>query len=110
MTLPVLGLYLAAALAEIVGCFTFWMWARLDRSPLWLAPGMVALALFAWLLTHAPADTAGRSFAVYGGVYICASLLWMWVAEQTRPDLWDVLGGAICLFGAALILWAPRAS
>ncbi|ADO41271.1 YnfA family protein [Ketogulonicigenium vulgare] len=108
--MQVLGLYLAAAAAEILGCFAFWMWARLDRSVLWLAPGVVSLAVFAYLLTHAPADTAGRSFAVYGGVYIVASLLWMWIAEQTRPDQWDVLGGVICLIGAAIILWAPRAA
>lgn len=26
-------IYLAAALAEIAGCFAFWAWLKLDRSP-----------------------------------------------------------------------------
>ena len=33
--------YLTAALAEIAGCFAFWAWLRLGKSPLWLAPGVV---------------------------------------------------------------------
>ena len=106
--MQVLALYAAAALAEIFGCFAFWMWFRLDRSALWLAPGMVSLALFAWLLTFSPADQAGRAFAVYGGVYIAASILWLWLAEGRRPDQWDLVGSVVCLIGAAIILWGPR--
>lgn len=33
-------IYALAALAEIAGCFAFWAWIRLDRSPLWLLPGI----------------------------------------------------------------------
>ncbi len=101
-------IYVAAALAEIAGCFAFWAWLRLDRSALWLAPGLVALALFAWLLTRIEADFAGRAYAAYGGVYIVASLAWLWAVEGTRPDRWDLIGGAICLVGAAVILFGPR--
>lgn len=108
--LTTLGLYAFAALAEIAGCFAFWAWARLDRSPLWLGPGMVALAAFAWALTRVEADFAGRSYAAYGGVYVCASLVWLWLAEGQRPDPWDVTGGVIVLLGAAVILFAPRAA
>jgi small multidrug resistance family-3 protein len=100
--------YGAAALAEIAGCFAFWAWLRLDRSPLWLIPGMAALALFAWLLTLIDSDVAGRAFAAYGGVYLTASLLWMWAVEGARPDRWDMAGGALCLIGAAVILAAHR--
>ena len=102
--------YLAAALAEIGGCFAFWAWARLDRSPVWLVPGVAALCLFAFLLTLVEADHAGRAFAAYGGVYILASLVWLWAVEGARPDRWDVIGVAICLVGAAVILWGPRAA
>lgn len=101
-------IYLLAAGAEIAGCFAFWAWLRLERSPLWLIPGMAALALFAWLLTRVETDAAGRAYAAYGGVYIAASLAWLWAVEGARPDRWDVLGGAVCLAGAAIILWAPR--
>ena len=51
--------YVGAALAEIAGCFAFWAWLRLDKSALWLVPGMVSLAIFAWLLTLADVQAAG---------------------------------------------------
>lgn len=102
--------YLGAALAEIGGCFAFWAWLRLDKSPLWLVPGMASLALFAWLLTLVESDAAGRAYAAYGGVYICASLAWLWAVEGLRPDGWDVTGAAICLLGATVIIMAPRAA
>ncbi|KAA0581215.1 YnfA family protein [Azospirillum sp. B21] len=106
---PTLALYGAAALAEIAGCFAFWAWARLDRSPWWTLPGVASLCLFAWLLTWADADFAGRAYAAYGGVYIAASLLWLWLVEGARPDRWDAGGALLCLVGAAIILAGPRA-
>ncbi|MWB77254.1 YnfA family protein [Pseudooceanicola sp. 216_PA32_1] len=103
-----LAIYLAAAVAELTGCFAVWAWARLDRSPLWLVPGMASLALFAWLLTLSAADQSGRAFAIYGGVYIVASLVWLWLVDGQRPDVWDIAGATVCLAGAAIMLWAPR--
>lgn len=103
-------IYIAAAVAEIAGCFAFWAWLKLDRSALWLIPGLASLILFAWLLTQVPAGAAGRAFAAYGGVYIVAALVWMATVEGARPDRWDLLGAAICLIGAALILLGPRAA
>lgn len=100
--------YAIAAFAEIAGCFAFWAWLRLDRSWLWLLPGMASLALFAVLLARVPADAAGRAFAAYGGVYICASLGWLWAVEGVRPDRWDAIGALLCLAGAAMILMGPR--
>ncbi len=101
-------LYAAAAAAEIFGCFAFWLWLRLDRTALWLAPGVVSLVLFAYILTRIDAAFAGRTFAAYGGVYIVASLVWLWAVEGRMPDRWDLLGGAICLAGSAVILLGPR--
>lgn len=101
--------YSAAALAEIAGCFTFWAWLRLGKSAWWLAPGMISLGLFAYLLTRVDSEAAGRAFAAYGGVYIAASILWLWLAEGHQPDRWDLTGAAICLSGMAVILFGPRA-
>ena len=106
---PIL-IYPLAALAEIGGCFAFWAWLKLDWSPLWVAPGVVGLITFAWLLTLIPSDAAGRAFAAYGGVYICASLIWMALVEKTPPDRRDVLGGLVCLVGAGIIRFGPRAA
>lgn len=102
--------YVGAAVAEIAGCFAFWAWLRLGKSALWAIPGVVALVAFALLLTRVESAFAGRAFAAYGGVYIAASLLWLWLAEGTRPDRWDLIGAVVCLSGAAIILFGPRAA
>ncbi len=105
--LPGCDIYPLAALAEIAGCFAIWIWWR-GATQLWLLPGIMSLALFGWLLAQVEAAFAGRAFAAYGGVYIVASLFWMWGAEGQRPDVWDLAGAGLCLAGAALILAAPR--
>lgn len=101
--------YLGAAIAEIAGCFAFWAWARLDKSVWWLLPGLASLSLFAYLLTLVESPAAGRAFAAYGGVYIASSLAWLWLVEGVRPDRWDLVGAAVCLAGAAIIIAGPRA-
>ena len=103
-------IYLAAALAEIGGCFAVWAWWRSGASGLWLLPGGAALAAFAFLLALVPSDQAGRAYAAYGGVYIVASLTWLWAVEGARPDRWDLIGAGLALIGAALILWGPRSA
>ncbi|NWG46760.1 MAG: YnfA family protein [Alphaproteobacteria bacterium] len=103
-----LAIYIGAAIAEIAGCFAVWAWLRLDRSILWVIPGLCCLALFAWLLTLSPAAHAGRAFAAYGGIYISASLVWLAAVEGLRPDRWDLIGATVCIAGAALILYGPR--
>lgn len=102
-------LYALAAIFEIAGCFAFWAWLKLEKPIWWLAPGMVSLALFAWLLTLVPSEAAGRTFAAYGGIYIVASLLWLWLVESRVPDRYDISGALICLAGASLILFGSRA-
>lgn len=102
------ALYLAAAIAEIAGCFSFWAWLRLGKSAWWLAPGVLSLAAFAYLLTLIDSPAAGRVYAAYGGVYIASSLAWLWLAEGVEPDHWDISGAAICLVGAAVIIAGPR--
>ncbi|GLS35927.1 UPF0060 membrane protein [Mesorhizobium tianshanense] len=101
-------IYIVAALAEIAGCFSIWAWWRLEKSPLWLVPGMVSLALFGFLLALVDISAAGRAYAAYGGIYIGASLGWLWLVEGVRPDRWDLAGAALCIVGASVILLAPR--
>ncbi len=80
-----IAVYAFAAVAEIAGCFAVWAVLRLDASRWWLAAGLVSLVIFAMALTRVDAEFAGRAYAAYGGVYILASLLWMWGAEGMRP-------------------------
>lgn len=98
-------LYLAAALAEIAGCFSFWMWLLSGRSARVLGPGVASLVLFAWLLTRVDSASAGRAYAAYGSVYIVTSLAWLWAVERVRPDRSDIAGAALCLLGAGVILF-----
>jgi len=103
-----LAAFIGAAVLEIAGCFAFWSWLKLGKSALWLIPGVIALAGFAYLLTLVDAAFAGRAYAAYGGIYIAAALVWGWMIEGQRPDTWDLSGAAICLVGMAVILFGPR--
>ena len=103
-------IYIGAAIAEIVGCFSFWAWLKLGK-PVWvLVPGVVSLALFAYLLTLVDSGHAGRAYAAYGGVYIVASLVWLWLVEGARPSMYDLAGSALCVLGAVVILLGARAA
>lgn len=100
-------LYALTALAEILGCYLFYMMLREGRSA-WLSiPAVVSLLAFAWLLTLHPA-ASGRVYAAYGGVYVVAALLWLWAVDGVRPSAWDAAGGALCLVGMAVIAMQPR--
>ena len=100
--------YIGAAITEIAGCFAFWAWLRMDKSPWWLVPGVASLCAFAYLLTLVDTEHAGRAYAAYGGIYILSALMWLWLAEGVVPDRWDIAGSAVCLLGAGLILFGPR--
>jgi small multidrug resistance family-3 protein len=102
--------YAIAALGEIAGCFAFWAWLRLGKTPFWTIPGGVSLAVFALALTKVDASSAGRAYAAYGGVYILGSIVWLWRVEGVTPDRWDIIGCAICLAGSAVILLGPRST
>ncbi len=105
--LTTIALFIATALAEIVGCYLPWLWLRQGHSVWLLLPATVSLALFAWLLTLHPA-AAGRVYAAYGGVYVAVALVWLWAVDGIRPNAWDWLGVAVTLCGMAIIAFAPR--
>ncbi len=101
-------LFLLAALGEISGCYAFWAWLRLEKSSLWIIPGILALIVFAYALTRVDASNAGRVYAAYGGIYILSSLFWLWLAEGVKPDKWDLLGVSISLVGTIVILFGSH--
>src|ERR1700704_4942886 len=96
--------YAGAAVAEIAGCFAFWAWLRLGKTVFWLILGMGSLALFAYLLTLVEGDAAGRAYATYGGIYIVASLVWMWLVEGQRPRLTQFIWTGIAITGATGVI------
>ncbi|QOV91893.1 YnfA family protein [Humisphaera borealis] len=101
-------LFLLTAIAEIVGCYLPFLWLRKGGSVWLVLPAAISLSAFAYLLTLHPTD-AGRTYAAYGGVYIAVAVFWIWYADGVRPDRWDLLGAAVCLFGMAIIMFGPRA-
>jgi small multidrug resistance family-3 protein len=104
-------LFVVAALLEISGCFAFWLWLRRGASPLVAAAGVLSLIGFAAVLTRVDSIFAGRAFAAYGGIYIAASLAWLWAIEGHRPSLTDAIGAAIAVAGGLVIIGlAPRPS
>ncbi len=103
-----IAVYVGAAVAELAGCFAFWAWPRLDKSPAKLIPGMISLAAFALLLTRIDGGFAGRAYTAYSGIYNASSLTWLWRVEDQTPDRWDIVGGVIRLDGAAVTLWVLR--
>ena len=104
-----LALFATAAFFEIAGCFAFWTWLRRGASPLVAVLGVVSLILFAVALTRVDSAFAGRAYAAYGGIYIAASLVWLWLAEGQRPSPTDLIGAGIAVAGALLIIgFAPK--
>ena len=107
---PALAIYLAAAFFELAGSYALWSVIRLGRSPLWLLAGVVALVLFAGLLTQIGFDASGRAYAAYGGVYILASLVWLWKVDSQSPDISDLIGVGLCIAGTLVILLGRHGS
>jgi len=89
-----------AAILEILGCFTFWLWLRRGTSPAIAALGVLSLIGFALALTRVDAAFAGRAYAAYGGIYIAASLVWPWLVEGQQPTGSDLVGAGIAIIGA----------
>lgn len=104
-----LVVFALAALFEIAGCFAFWLWLRRGAAPYVAVLGVASLIGFAVALTRVDSAFAGRAYAAYGGIYIAASLMWLWLAEGQRPTLTDILGAGIAVLGALVIVgFAPK--
>jgi small multidrug resistance family-3 protein len=96
--------FAVAAFFEIAGCFAFWVWLRRGASPLVALVGVVSLVAFAFVLTRVDSVFAGRAYAAYGGIYIAASLAWLWLVEGQRPTVTDAVGAGIAVAGALVII------
>lgn len=107
--LKTFGLFIATALAEIVGCYLPYLWLRQNQSIWLLVPAALSLALFAWLLSLHP-TAAGRVYAAYGGVYIGVAILWLWAVDKVTPSASDWVGMAVCFIGMGIIMFGPRSA
>jgi small multidrug resistance family-3 protein len=101
------ALFVATAVAELVGCYLPLLWLT-GKGGIWLlAPAAVSLAVFVWLLTLHPA-ASGRVYATYGAVYIATALGWLWLVDGVRPTWTDLVGVGLALCGAGVIAMGQR--
>jgi small multidrug resistance family-3 protein len=98
------AVFAIAALLEIAGCFAFWAWVRRGVTPLVVVLGIASFIGFAFALTRVDSAFAGRAYAAYGGIYIAASLVWLWIVEGQVPTRADLLGATLAVVGALVII------
>ena len=71
-------------------------------------PQIFILFLYGIIPTFQPEASFGKVYAAYGGVFIALSILWGWLVDGLRPDMYDIIGGLVCLVGVYIIMYAPR--
>ena len=99
-----IAIFVLAAFFEIAGCFAFWMSLRRGATPLVAVLGVGSLIAFAFALTRVDSAFAGRAYAAYGGIYIAASLVWLWLIEGQAPTRADLVGVVLAISGALIII------
>ena len=100
------GLFVLAGVCEIGGGCLVWGWMREHKPLAWALLGAAILAAYGVVAALQPISEFGRVYAAYGGVFIALSLVWGVLIDGFRPDRWDLLGAAICVFGV-LVMVAP---
>jgi len=103
-----LVLFFVAAISEIGGAWLVWQGVREHRGVVWIGAGIIALGAYGFVATLQADANFGRILAAYGGIFVAGSLAWGILVDGFEPDRYDFAGAAICLFGVALIMFAPR--
>lgn len=86
------------------------MYFRLGKTPWWIVLGVISLILFAYVLTKIDVENAGRIYAIYGGIYIIASLIWLVLVERESFNRWDIIGASLAMIGAFIIFIGNKAN
>lgn len=105
--LRIIVLFVLAAVAEIGGAWLIWQAVKEDRGWLFAVLGVMALGAYGFVAALQPDANFGRVLAAYGGIFIAGSLAWGVIVDGFRPTSWDVIGSAVALVGAAIIIFAP---
>jgi drug/metabolite transporter superfamily protein YnfA len=109
-----IGVFCLAGVAEISGGWMVWVAIRghgeiNKRKPWWYAAvGSLVLICYGFIPCLQPKDTFGRIYAAYGGFFIVLSFLFGWGLDGDKPDLGDIIGGAIALAGVCVLMFWPR--
>jgi small multidrug resistance family-3 protein len=99
--------FLVAGICEIGGGYLVWLWLRDGMS--WMLGVLGGFVLFAYGIvpTFQPSHFH-RVYAAYGGIFIVMALIWGWVFQGIRPDMFDAIGAIISLVGVMIIFYMPR--
>jgi small multidrug resistance family-3 protein len=101
-------LFVAAGLCEIGGGYLVWGWMREHKPLAWALLGALILAAYGVVAALQPIPEFGRIYAAYGGVFIALALVWSVLVDGFEPDRYDLLGAAICVAGAVVMVAPPR--
>lgn len=108
LVLRAIALFVAAAILEIGGAWLVWQGWKEGRGLGWIVAGVGALGAYGVVAALQPETNFGRVLAAYGGVFVAGSLLWAMTVDKFKPDRFDLIGAAICLLGASVIMFGPR--
>jgi small multidrug resistance family-3 protein len=100
-------LFIVAGLCEIGGGYLVWQSWRNDASWIIGLCGAALLITYGVVPTYQPTHF-GRAYAAYGGVFVLLSVFWGWIIDRVTPDRFDLIGGALCLAGVAVMMYSPR--
>ena len=104
-----LFLFVLAGLFEIGGGYLVWIWLRERSGAIYGAFGFFLLAAYGVIPVFQPTENPfGRVYATYGAIFIVLSVLWGWGVDARKPDFRDWVGSAVCVLGAAIIMWKRK--
>ena len=101
-------LFIAAGLLEVGGGWLVWQTVRENKNWTFAAAGVVALIGYGFVPCLQPTSDFGRVYAVYGGFFIVLAFAWARQFDGYLPDLGDLIGAGIALFGVLVIMLWPR--
>lgn len=104
-----LGIFFLAAFLKYLAVLLFGCILDLE-TPWWIVLGVISLILFAYVLTKIDVENAGRIYAIYGGIYIIASLIWLVLVERESFNRWDIIGASLAMIGAFIIFIGNKAN
>lgn len=105
--LTTFSLFLLAALLEITGGYFVWLWLKKHKRLVFGVIGGLILFVYGIIPTLQPSNF-GRVYAAYGGIFIISSIIWGFVVERKKPDIYEIIGSLIAVIGASIIFYSPR--
>ena len=100
-------IFMMTAYFEILGCYSVLQYVKTSKqgepANIFLVIAIISLGLFSWLLTLHPMES-GRTYIIYGGIYIVSSFLWLWFVNDAKITIADISGIVFILLGTTLLM------